>query len=149
VGAISCLDEVRPRGPLSILGPPLEHFLEKLPFATALMIAMHFNVSHSTVKDILSRELGLRKLSRRWISDHLSDPQTKFRVDTLVELLVIMDRYSELQFEGIATSDESWVCYLIKSDSMFARRREQVIPRLRPRISIKKVMITAFCTAQQ
>jgi hypothetical protein len=32
---------------------------------------------------------------------------------------------------------------------MFARRREKVIPRLRPEISIKKVMITVFFTARQ
>jgi hypothetical protein len=50
----------------------------------------------------------------------------------------------ELQFEGIATSDESWVCYFIESDSMFARRREKVIPGPRPGISIKKIMITVF-----
>jgi len=79
----------------------------------------------------------------------LSDPQKKFRVDTSVELFALLDQYSELQFEGIATGDESWVCYLIESDSMFARRREEVIPRLRPEISIKKVMITVFFTARQ
>jgi hypothetical protein len=69
----------------------------------------------------------------------LPDLQKKLRIDTSVELLALMDQYSELQFEGIATGDESWVCYVIESDSMFARRREEVIPRLRPRISIKKL----------
>jgi hypothetical protein len=57
----------------------------------------------------------------------------------LVELLVLLDQYSELQFEGIATGDESWVCHFIESDLMLARRREEVIPRLRPGISIKKL----------
>jgi hypothetical protein len=61
----------------------------------------------------------------------------------------LLDQYSELQFEGIATGNESWVCYLIESDSMFARWREEVIPRLRLGISIKKVMITVFFTARQ
>jgi hypothetical protein len=32
---------------------------------------------------------------------------------------------------------------------MFARRREEVIPRLRPGISIKKVMILVLFTARQ
>jgi hypothetical protein len=50
---------------------------------------------------------------------------------------VLLDQYSELQFEEIATGDESWVCYHVESDSMFARRREEVIPRLRSGISIK------------
>jgi hypothetical protein len=58
-------------------------------------------------------------------------------------------QYSELQFEGIATGDESRVCCVVESDSMFARRREGLIPRLRPAISITKVVITAFLTARQ
>jgi hypothetical protein len=43
---IFCLDESRPGRRLSILGPLLEQFWEKFPFATALMITIHFNVSH-------------------------------------------------------------------------------------------------------
>jgi hypothetical protein len=64
-GDISCLDEAQPGRPLSILGPTLEHFLEKFPFAIARIIAMHFKGSPSTVKDIFSRELGLRKFSQK------------------------------------------------------------------------------------
>jgi hypothetical protein len=71
-GDISCLDEGGPGRPVSILGSTPEHFLEKHSFASAPIIAMHFNVSHSTVKDIFSRELGLRKFSRRRY--HISDP---------------------------------------------------------------------------
>jgi hypothetical protein len=58
-GDIFCLDDVRAGRALSILGPPLEYFLRKFQFASARIIAMHFNASHSMAKDILSRELGL------------------------------------------------------------------------------------------
>jgi hypothetical protein len=85
----------------------LEDFLEKFPFASARMVTMNFKVSHSTVKDIFSRELGLRTFSRRWVPDQLFDPQKKLRIDTSLELLALLDQYSELQFEGIATGDES------------------------------------------
>jgi hypothetical protein len=44
---ISSLDEARRGRPLSILGPQLE----KLRFASARILAAHFNVSHSVVKD--------------------------------------------------------------------------------------------------
>jgi hypothetical protein len=98
---------------------------------------MHFNISHSTVKDILSRDLGLRKFSRKWAPYQLSDRQKTFRVDTSVELLALPDQYSELQFEGIATRDELWVCSLIESASMFACRREELLPSLTPGISKK------------
>jgi hypothetical protein len=59
MGDISSLDEARLRRALSILGPPLDHFLEKFPFARVRIIAMHFNVTHFRVKDIFSSELGL------------------------------------------------------------------------------------------
>jgi hypothetical protein len=126
---------------------PLEHFLEKFPFASAPIIAMHFNISHSTVKKISSRELGLRKSFRKCAPHQLSEHRKKCRVDTSVELFALLDQYSELQFERIATGDKSWVCYLIESDSMFARRPEKLIPKFRPRISIKKVMIAVLFTA--
>jgi hypothetical protein len=89
------------------LKPRLEHFPEKFPFANARITEMHFNVSHSTVKDILSREHGLGTFSRRWVPHELSDPQKKLRVDTSVESLALLDQYSEFHFEGIATGDES------------------------------------------
>jgi hypothetical protein len=128
---------------------PLNDFLKKFPFASERIIAMHFNVLYSTVNDIFSRELGLRNFSRRWIQHQLSDPQKKFRRETSVELLALLDQYSELEFEGIATGDKSWVFYLIESDSTFARRGEEVIAGLRPGISIKRVMIAVFFTARQ
>jgi hypothetical protein len=45
-----------------------------------------------------------------------SNLQKKFRVETSVELLALLDQYSELHFEGITSGDESWVCYFIESD---------------------------------
>jgi hypothetical protein len=74
-GEISCLDEPRTSRSLSNFGPPLERFSAKFPFATARIIAMHFNVSHTTVKDMISRELWLQKLSRRWMRHQFSEAQ--------------------------------------------------------------------------
>jgi hypothetical protein len=67
-------------------------------------------------------------MSRRWVLHQLSHPQETLGVDTSVELLMLVDQYFELQFKGIATGDESWDRYLIESPSMFAGRREEVIP---------------------
>jgi hypothetical protein len=61
----------------------------------------------------------------------------------------MLDQYSELQFDEIATSDESWAGYVIESDSMSAHRPEEVIPRLRPGILINRIMITSFFTARE
>jgi hypothetical protein len=83
------------------------------------------------------------------VRHQLSHAQKKARVDTSFKLFVLLDQYSELYFEGIAAGDESWVCYFIESDSMFARRRQEAIPRLRPGILIKKGLTMMFSTAQQ
>jgi hypothetical protein len=104
---------------------------------------MHFNVSHSPAKHIVHETLDCEKFPEDGY-DQRSDSETKFHVDTSVELLALLDQYSELQFERIATGDEPWVSYVIESDSIFARRREEMIPKFRPGISIKKVMIPVF-----
>jgi hypothetical protein len=90
--------------------PSLGHFLEKFLFASARTIAMHFTVWHSTIKDILSWELGLQKFSRRCVSYQLSDSSKKLRINTPVELLALLDQYSTLQIKGIATGDKLWAC---------------------------------------
>jgi hypothetical protein len=59
------------------------------------------------VKEILRRELGLKKFSRRWVPHLLSDVQKKLRVDASRNLLSLLGMYAEHNFEGIATADES------------------------------------------
>jgi hypothetical protein len=53
--------------------------VQKYPFTSARIIAKHFLTTASTVKEILQRELGMRKLSLRWISHSLSDAQNVAR----------------------------------------------------------------------
>jgi transposase len=60
---LSCLDENRRGRPLTILGPVLKKFLDKYPFASAKVLSRHFDISPPTVKEILHRELGLKRYS--------------------------------------------------------------------------------------
>jgi hypothetical protein len=55
----------------------LSKLLSEYPFASAKNIASHFNISGSTVKDLLARELGLRKFTWRRVSHSLSECQKK------------------------------------------------------------------------
>jgi histone-lysine N-methyltransferase SETMAR len=73
----------------------------------------------------------------------------KLRLDTSVELFALLEQYSELQFEGIATGDKLWVYFILESDSMFAAGLNEVILRLRPGILIKNIMISVVFTARQ
>jgi hypothetical protein len=49
--------------------------MQKYPFATARVIAQHFLTTIPTIKDILQRELEMRKFSRRWMPHFLSPAQ--------------------------------------------------------------------------
>jgi hypothetical protein len=55
--------------------------------------------------------------------------------------------YVEHNFEGIASTDESWFQYSSYSDSMFASSRERVVPRIRRDIARQKTMLTIFLTS--
>jgi transposase len=71
-GDLSCKDSPRSGRRLLTLGPQLEAFVQKYPFARARIIAQHFLTTVPTIKDILQRELGMREFSRRWLPHFLS-----------------------------------------------------------------------------
>jgi hypothetical protein len=96
------------------------------------------------IKEILRRELGLKKFSRRWVSHFLSPAHKVARVEASTEMLRILHESEENCFKRIATADESW---FQDSDSyrcskMFTRSPTDVIPRTWQSIGIKKTMIT-------
>jgi hypothetical protein len=55
--------------------------MQKYPFASARVIAQHFLTTVPTIKDILQRELGMKKFSWRWVPHFLSPAQKVARVD--------------------------------------------------------------------
>jgi hypothetical protein len=66
-----------------------------------------------------------------------SNDQKKLRVDAEWKLMSLLGMNAEHNFEGITTGDESWFQNSSYSDSMFARSRESVVPRIRRDISGK------------
>jgi hypothetical protein len=122
-GEFSCKDELRPGRTLLSLGPALSRFLSKYPFASAGIIAAQFGVVRDSVKTILSRELDLQEFARRKLPHSLSEAQKKSRVEFSRDVLQILEDHREMQFDEIATGNESWFRYLIHSDSRFALSR--------------------------
>jgi transposase len=59
------------RPPLT-LRQQLATFLQKYPCASVRLLAQHSMTSAPTIKEILQREMGLKKFSRRWIPHFLS-----------------------------------------------------------------------------
>jgi hypothetical protein len=140
-GDLSCLNENRPGRPLTILGPVLKKFLDKHPFASAKILSRHFDISPPTVKEILHRELGLKKYSRRWVPHELSKGQKKCRVDQSEMLLDMLQLHAEHNFEGITTGDESWFPYTTYGNSMFVSSAREVVSRTKQNISATKLWL--------
>jgi hypothetical protein len=62
-------------------------------------------------------------------------------------LLDMLQLYAEHNFEGITTSDESWLLYTTYGDSMFAASAREMVPSTKQNISAKKTMIAIFFTS--
>jgi hypothetical protein len=48
------------------------------------------------------------------------------------------------KFANTMTGDESWFCLSYESDSMFARTRDEAIPRMSQKIRNEKVVMAMF-----
>jgi hypothetical protein len=64
-GDTSCADLPRAGRPPTDLSEPLRKFLNDFPFATARMMSRQFSAHPTTIKEILRRDLGLKKFARR------------------------------------------------------------------------------------
>jgi hypothetical protein len=148
-GDFSCKDESKAGRPLLCLRSALSQFLSKYPFTSAQIIEVHFEVARDSVKITLARELDLKKLSRRWLPHQLSDIQQKSRIEFSLDLLQILEDHRELQFEGIATRDESSFRYLIQSDSMFSSSRDAMTSSISADSSMKNTILTVFFASRR
>jgi hypothetical protein len=114
-GDLSWSDLLRAGRPPLTLGPQVEASLQKDPFASVRIIAKHFLPTASTVKEILQKELRMRKVSRHWIPHSLSDAQKITRVESEKEMLKILHESEANDFDGIATCDKSRFQYTTTS----------------------------------
>jgi hypothetical protein len=135
--------------PLLTLGAQVEPFLQQYPFASARTIAKHFLVNPHTVTEILQRELGMTKFSRRWVPHSLTSAQKVARVDASIEMLRTLSESDTNDFDGVTTGDESWFQYIYPSSEIFALSPADVIPRTRQVIGAKRIMITLFFTVRK
>jgi hypothetical protein len=136
---ISCENAERPGRPMLMMGDSFRTFLEKHPFASAQIMSEHFDVSRATVKEILSRELGLRKYTRRWVPHLLDDAQKNHRTLAAIEMLALLRDREEVEFDGFVMGDESWFISHHEPRAMFAPAREKVPPYVRTHLEFKKL----------
>jgi transposase len=89
-GDLSCKDSPRSGRPLLTLGPQLEAFMQKYPFASARVITQHFFTTVPMINEIIQRELGMKKFSRRWVPHFLSPIQKGAHVEASKTILRVL-----------------------------------------------------------
>jgi hypothetical protein len=94
------------------------------------MIAKRLATSPHTIKEILTRDLGMRKFTRRWVPNDLSATDRAKRVVDARTLSQALRNDQSQNFSHIMTGDESWFYYNYESPTMFARARDEVVPRV-------------------
>jgi hypothetical protein len=145
---LSYKDSPRSGRPLLTLGPQFDASVQKYPFASARVITQHFLTTVPTIKDILQRETGVRKFSRRWAPHFLSPAQKVAGGEASKTILPVLQDAESNDFEGIAAGDKSCFRCCYPSSTAFAREPSKVIPRTGQTIGAK-TMITIFFTARQ
>jgi hypothetical protein len=71
----------------------------EFPLASTRQISEHFHISHTIIKDIFSRQVGLRRFSPRWVLHQLSKDQKAARVRDSMAVLTILRRLQDNSFE--------------------------------------------------
>ena len=76
---------------------------------TICEIAQAVNISIGSAHSILTKDLGLSKLSARWVSKALRPDQLSLRCDLSTAILTKMEANEDAFFSRIVTGDETWI----------------------------------------
>jgi transposase len=140
-GDSSCKDRNRPGRPPAILRDVLSKLLSKYLFPSAKNIASHFDISVSTVKDLLAHDLGLRKFTRRWVLRSRSERWKREWVTQTTLLLDLLQRRQTADFNAIATGDESWFTSMYPARTMYTLSRSIITSCFSSGVGTLKVII--------
>ena len=111
-------------------------------------IAESVGISSGSVWNILHNDLGLRKLSARWIPHILTDENKRVRLEYATQLLSKYENSDPRRLSEIATGDETWMHFyepMRKADNKAWRPKGgKPLKIARRSKSTTKVMYTVF-----
>lgn len=112
-GRETIFDEPRPGRPLvadfSGIAACCRSLIEVDRRMTVKQLVLHFNVSVGTMYKVMHKELGLKKLTVKWVPHMLSDEQKKERCNAARECLALYNENRSKVIDHILTMDETWV----------------------------------------
>jgi hypothetical protein len=123
---------------MTVTGDILCKFLAEYLFASAQMMSWHFDVSASTLKEILIGKLGFKRRTQRQVPYVLNATQKKHRRSSEIEMLKLLREREPFDSNGITTENESWFQYHCESREIFGPSREQTVPFIRTQFGFQK-----------
>ena len=120
-------------------------WLDEHPNSSVRVISCGLTLPRSTVYDILTKNLGLRKFKSKWIPHMLTDEQKSRRISLSRDLLSILSGMSERKLCSVITADESWFHLTTDRDGRWAERPEDVPPRVKGDFPRKVMVFVAWC----
>jgi len=110
------------------------------------MISSELNLKRFTVHQILTHDLGMRKVCAKMVPKHLTTEQKANRRDVCFDLLDRLEREPE-SFSRIITGDESWILEYdpeIKRQSLGWHTANSPRPK-KARMSKSKIKLMLIC----
>lgn len=109
-------------------------------------------ISYGSVVSILNDQLGLRKLSARWVPRLLSIDHKRNRVTTSKDCLELFNRNSNEFLRRFVTVDETWIHYNTPETKQQSKQwvspGEPAPKKAKVSLSANKVMATVFWDAR-
>lgn len=111
-------------------------------------IAYALEISHGSAFSILTEDLGLSKLSARWVPKALQENQLQQRADLSLAILAKMEANETIFFKRCLTGDETWIYQYdpenkIQSKEWHPRGTPGPV-KFKSEKSVKKIMATIF-----
>ena len=117
----------------------IQNFLKDYPTESLRSIADFFDISHESVRLILTNKLFYKKFTHRWIPHTLSLSSKQKRVELSQQLLFFIE--NKINWPNIYTTDKSWFYYDNYFQKSWKLTRNEVPQNVSQKISSKKAMV--------
>lgn len=111
-------------------------------------VAYELDISTTSVYEIMKSQLGMKKVSTRWVPKLLTPIQRANRVDCCEELLQESEEDPADFFDQIVTGDETWIYYYDplsqREAKVWKKPNEETPTQLRRTRSAGKIMMIVF-----
>lgn len=120
----------------------IQQIIEEEPFSSLRSIADELNEENSTIYRYLTKYLNREYRSSKWIPHSLNDALKANRIETLKELLKILNLSKHESFKNLVTGDQKWFTLYYANDGAWIESDQNPPQMIDDQISIKKVMVT-------